>query len=369
MTRPPLTKSPFISSGRRREHIARRRRRRRWQLFGVAIFLLAIVAALIVASKVSNLSDTAPVGGRTRLGHSGAKTGSQPHVTQLSGLPAAPGPSGPLAAPLVLKLTTPHNIVHLRFKHPPGSGVLFDLNTGKVLWRHYPLVARPIASLTKMMTALLVVRSAPSRAEARITRQVLAYHGSGVGVLPRGKNVRVETLLNGLLLPSGNDAAIALAQHVAGTVSRFVERMNTMAAQLGLRCTHFASVDGFNDAGRSCAADLAVLARADLNQPRIAQIARRRHAVEPLPIKGGKVFLYNNNPLVIKGYPGIDGLKTGYTVAAGHCLVATARRHGVWLGVVLLRSPDTAKQAMQLLNQGFRIESHPAPVGRGPGIE
>jgi D-alanyl-D-alanine carboxypeptidase len=158
------------------------------------------------------------------------------------------------------------------------------------------------------------------------------------------------------MLPSGNDAAIALAQHVGGTVSHFVARMNQTAARMGLRCTHYASSDGYNDAGRSCAADLAVLARADLDEPRIARVVRRRLAVEPLPIKGGKVYLFNNNPLIRLGYPGIDGLKTGYTIAAGHCLVATARRHGVWLGAVLLGSPDTARQARQLLDQGFRIE-------------
>ena len=361
MTQTPFTKSPFIPPGRRREEVARRRRRRRrWQLFGVAVFFLALLVALIVARKVSNLSDTAPVGGSTRPGHSGRHPPSRAHPSQLSGLPAAPGPSGPEPAPLVLKLTTPHNIVHLRFKQPPAAGLMFDLDSGKVLWRHDPLVPRPIASLTKMMTALLVVRSAASDAKVRITRQALAYHGSGMGVLPRGKNVRLETLLNGLLLPSGNDAAIALAQHVAGSTSHFIQRMNIMAARLGLRCTHFTSVDGYSDSGRSCAADLAVLARADLNQSRIARIARRRRAVEPLPIKGGKVYLYNNNPLIIKGYPGIDGLKTGYTVAAGHCLVATAQRNGIWLGVVLLHSPDTGKQASQLLSQGFRIESHGA---------
>jgi D-alanyl-D-alanine carboxypeptidase len=259
-------------------------------------------------------------------------------------------------APFVVKLVGPHNLVRPHFQRPPRSGLLLDLNSGRVLWREKPVHPLPIASLTKMMTALLVVRSAPPSAHVPITRQALAYRGSGVGVLPRNKDARVETLLNGLLLPSGNDAAIALAQHVGGTVSRFVARMNISAARMGLRCTHFASPDGFNDSGRSCAADLAVLARADLAEPRIARIVSRRLAVEPLPIKGGRVYLFNNNPLIRLGYPGVDGLKTGYTRAAGHCLVATARRHGVWLGVVLLNSPDTGRQARQLLDQGFRIK-------------
>ncbi|HEV3229059.1 MAG TPA: hypothetical protein VGY97_06265 [Solirubrobacteraceae bacterium] len=331
--------------------MAQRRRRRRSGLAALAVLVLALVAVLVVASRVSN--DTGVrASPHPALHH--APPG--PQVTQLAPLPAAPSPQAPKSTPLIVKLVGPHNLVHPHFRRSPRSGVLFDLNSGRVLWRHAPIAPLPIASLTKMMTALLVVRSAPPSAQVRITRQALAYKGSAVGVLPRGKEVRVETLLNGLMLPSGNDAAIALAQHVGGTVSHFVARMNETAARMGLRCTHFASPDGYNDAGRSCAADLAVLARADLDEPRIARIARRRIAVEPLPIKGGKVYLFNNNPLIRLGYPGVDGLKTGFTLAAGHCLVATARRHGVWLGAVLLNSPDTGRQARQLLDQGFRIE-------------
>jgi D-alanyl-D-alanine carboxypeptidase (penicillin-binding protein 5/6) len=169
--------------------------------------------------------------------------------------------------------------------------------------------------------------------------------------------VRLETLLNGLLLPSGNDAARALALHVSGTLAGFVELMNQRAAEMGLRCTHYTSVDGFLDAGNhSCAVDLAALARAMLDQPRLARIVRRRHAILPLAVKGGRVFLYNNNPLILLRYPGVVGIKTGYTDAAGHCLVAAARRRGRTLGVVLLHSPDTGDQARKLLDRGFRVE-------------
>jgi D-alanyl-D-alanine carboxypeptidase (penicillin-binding protein 5/6) len=189
-----------------------------------------------------------------------------------------------------------------------------------------------------------------------VTRQALAYKGSGIGVLPRGKWIKLETMLNGLLLPSGNDAAIALAQRVSGTVPSFVAAMNDQAAQMGLPCTRYSSPDGFEDAGNhSCAADLAVLARAVLDQPRLARIVRRRRAILPFPIKGGRIFLYNNNPLLRMGYPGTIGIKTGFTDAAGRCLVAAARRGGRRLGVVLLHSPDPATQARQLLNRGFRL--------------
>jgi serine-type D-Ala-D-Ala carboxypeptidase (penicillin-binding protein 5/6) len=258
--------------------------------------------------------------------------------------------------PLTLKLTATADPVSVRFKRPPRSGLLFDLDTGEVLWRRLPDRVLPIASLTKMMTALIVVeRSAPDD-KVRVTNEALAYRGSGIGVLPKGKRVKLETMLNGLLLPSGNDAAIALAQRESGTVARFVERMNTRARDLGLECTRFSSPDGFVDAGNhSCAIDLAAMARAVLDQPRLARIVRRRRALLPFPIKGGRLYLNNNNPLVRTGYPGVLGIKTGYTDAAGRCLVAAARRSGRRLGVVLLRSPDPARQATQLLNRGFAL--------------
>ena len=96
-----------------------------------------------------------------------------------------------------------------------------------------------------------------------------------------------------------------------------------------------------------------------LRVPRLARIVRRRKAVLPFPIKGGKLYLYNSNPLLRMGYRGITGLKTGYTRAAGRCLVATARRGPVKLGVVLLDSPDTGSQARKLLDRGFRASSRP----------
>jgi D-alanyl-D-alanine carboxypeptidase (penicillin-binding protein 5/6) len=260
--------------------------------------------------------------------------------------------------PLPLALAGAADRVQVAFKHPPRSGLLFDLDTGEVLWRHQPDRVLPIASLTKMMTALLVVDRAPPDAKVRVTKEALAYKGSAVGVLPKGKRIKLETMLNGLLLPSGNDAAIALAQRMSGTVAAFVRRMNERAGDLGLACTRFNSPDGFEDAGNhSCAIDLAEMARAVLDEPRLARIVRRRRAVLPFPIKGGRIYLFNNNPLLRTGYPGTIGIKTGYTDAAGRCLVAAARRNGRRLGVVLLHSPDPGRQATQLLNRGFAAQS------------
>src|SRR5438270_2989232 len=247
--------------------------------------------------------------------------------------------------------------VHAQLSLPLRSGLLFDVQTGRVLWERAPQTPLPIASVTKMMTALLVVEHVPPTSQALITPQVVHFVGSGIGLLPLGKKVAVETLLYGLMLPSGNDAAIALAQRVAGTQQRFIAMMNAKARAMGLSCTHFTTESGIVDKGNySCASDLALLAHSLLGQPLLARIVGSLKAVMPLPIKGGKLWLYNNNPLYVLGYPGTDGAKGGYTTAAGQCLVATARRGRTWLGVVLLNSGDSGAQAVRLLNAGFTAE-------------
>ena len=315
----------------------RRRRRRTWP--PVAALVLSLAMALGLARTV----DEAPVATPPAAPGALLDTGTAP----LAGGGTAP-------SPLAVRLDDPRDAVRLRFRRAPRSGLMFDVDTGRVLWRHRPERVLPIASLTKMMTALVVVDRVPAGATARITAEALAYTGSGVGLLPRGRRVSVDALLHGLLLPSGNDAAIALALRGAGSVPRFVELMNRRARQMGLVCTRFSSVSGIRDRGNhSCAPDLAALGRAVLREPRLARIVRRRAAVLPFPIKGRKLYLYNNNPLLRGGYRGTTGIKTGYTVAAGRCFVATARRGRVRLGVVLLGSPDPATQARRLLDRGF----------------
>ncbi len=244
--------------------------------------------------------------------------------------------------------------IRFKMKQPLRSGLLFDVRTGRVLWQKDAQAILPIASLTKMMTALVVAAHVSPSAKALITPQAVHFSGSGMGVLPLHKKASVATLLYGLLLPSGNDAAIALAQRVAKTQQQFVMMMNEEARSLGLRCTHFSNVSGIVDVDNySCASDLALMAHLMLEQPLLARIVGSRSAVMPLPVKSGKVWLYNNNPLYTLGYAGTDGIKTGYTAAAGHCLVATARRGTKWLGIVLLNAPDTGGQGEQLLNAGF----------------
>jgi serine-type D-Ala-D-Ala carboxypeptidase (penicillin-binding protein 5/6) len=321
----------------------RRVRRRRPPLRPIALLLVAVAVAYLA------LRDDAPDRAPAVRGAAAPLTAAPPASVPLAGGGTAPTALGVL-------LNDPRDRVPLRFKTPPRAGLLFDLDTGRVLWRRQPTKTLPIASLTKMMTALVVVDRVPPGDRILVTKQALAYKGSAVGVLPLGKRIGVNTMLHGLLLPSGNDAAIALAQHAGGTVPGFVKLMNEKAQRLGLGCTRFSSPDGFRNRGNhSCAADLAAIGRAVLRQPRLARIVRRREAALPFPIKGGRLFLYNNNPLLRQGYRGTTGLKTGYTDAAGRCLVATVKRGRIRLGVVLLHSPDPGKQAMQLLDRGFRV--------------
>ncbi len=359
-----MSTSPFMtpSHRRRRREAASRRRRRRRALFAGAL-ALAIVAAVVVMALAGPRATRGSTSAAAHLRHKTRTVAVVPTRPALSpiGLPLG-------TPPLTLGLAEPaQDPVHIPFHEPPRAGVLFDLDSGRVLWQRNPTTRLRIASLTKMMTALLTVKAAPADAPVLITKEAVDQSGSKVGVLPLGKHVRLETLLYGLLLPSGNDAAVALAQHVAGNVKAFVAQMNAEAAKLGMGCTHYSSPSGyFNEYNFSCAADLAVLAHEDLAQPRLASIVRTSTAKLPFPIKGGRLYLYNNNPLLIYGYPGTTGLKTGYTIEAGDCLVATAERHGVRLGVVLLHSPDAGTQASQLLNRGFEGVYGQAPVPQPP---
>jgi serine-type D-Ala-D-Ala carboxypeptidase (penicillin-binding protein 5/6) len=200
-----------------------------------------------------------------------------------------------------------------------------------------------------------VVENTKPDDEFRIPKDALNYEGSGVGLLPKGRHVTVFALLHGLLLPSGNDAAIALADSIAGSRRQFVAMMNEKAQALGLRCTHFASPSGIDDRDRSCAADLAALTRIVIAKKRIARIVRKAHAAVRFPIKGGKLYLNNTNPLLRMGYRGTIGLKTGDTQKAGHCLIAVVHKGGRTLAAIVLASPNPQLQVRRLFAKAFHV--------------
>src|SRR4051812_45738471 len=316
-------------------------RRRRGPGARLARLLLLLAPLAVVAAVVLGLHQT---------GTSGRTHTTPAQAQEAPGATPSPGTAAPDPAQAALAGV---DAFHLNFKQPPRAGIVFDVKTGEVLWRHNPLKRTPIASLTKIMTALLVAEQTRPRDEIRIPKDALNYTGSGVGLLPKGRHVTAQALLYGLLLPSGNDAAIALADGVAGSRARFVAQMNRKAQQLGLRCTHFASPSGIDDRDHSCAADLAALTRIVLQQRRIAHIVRQAHAAVRFPIKGGKLYLNNTNPLLRMDYPGTIGLKTGDTEKAGHCLIAVVHRGGRTLAAIVLHSPNPQLQVRSLLARAF----------------
>jgi D-alanyl-D-alanine carboxypeptidase (penicillin-binding protein 5/6) len=323
------------SRARREAKEARRRRRARRRLALLTVSLAVLILLSVLAARVGDDPSTS---GRP-----------DPQTTQPSRGQEVLGP-----LPSDIDVADPTDAFTVPFKRPPRAGIVVNVDTGEVLWRRNPERVVPIASLTKMMTALVTVEELEPDDKARITPAVLRYTGSGVGVLPKGKRVMIEPLLHGLMLASGNDAARALAFRAAGSISGMVRKMNTKAAELGLRCTRFAGVEGLSARNRSCAIDLVALARHVLRKRRVARIVRRRRSILPFPIKGGKLYLYNHNPLIRAGYRGTLGIKTGWTDEAGRCIVAAVRRRGTTLVAVVLDSKDPGKQARQLLDRGFR---------------
>jgi serine-type D-Ala-D-Ala carboxypeptidase (penicillin-binding protein 5/6) len=258
-------------------------------------------------------------------------------------------------------------LVHYRFKHPPVAGILFDVRSGQVLWQRNPDMERPIASLTKMMTALMVARADAPDERVKVSRNAANTQGSATGLLPRGKRVPLEALLEALILISANDAAVALAEHDGGSVPRFIKEMNLQARSMGLTCTHFTTPNGLRDRGNySCPRDLAALARADLANRRIAGIVSTRYAKPLFPIKGRHLYLTNNHYFLQHGIgvPGaqVTGVKTGFTDAAGSCYVTTARLGSHHLGLVLLHSPSPLTQVPALLRAGFIAVGAIAPT-------
>jgi serine-type D-Ala-D-Ala carboxypeptidase (penicillin-binding protein 5/6) len=339
-----------MSSSAPRQGVLTPRRRKRRPLAGLAAGVALALAPLTVAvaAYLAFVPDDPSRRADAAVAARSTATPAPPTTIEARDpVASAPAPNVPL---------TGVDAFHVRLRTPPRAGLVVDVDTGDVLWRRQPLKVLPIASLTKIMTALLVANRARPRERVRITRAALGYQGSGVGVLPRGKRVPLEALLNGLLLVSGNDAAIALAGHVAGSERRFVALMNERAKAWGLGCTRFVSTHGLEAGNRSCARDLAVLTRLAMAERRIRRIARRRQASFRFPIKGGRLFLLGHNPLLRLGYRGAIGLKTGYTDEAGRCFVGVARRGRRTMAVVLLNSPDPGKQAARLLNEGFARE-------------
>ncbi len=237
------------------------------------------------------------------------------------------------------------------------SALLVDQDSGQTLFALHPDDPLPPASTAKLMTALVVLQQADLDDVVTISEAAAATPGSRMG-LSAGQTLTVRELLYGLLLPSGNDAAVALAEHVGGSEANFVDQMNRQAASMGLNATYFTGPHGMDADGQtSSAADLLTIARAALEYPVFVQV------VATQSVEAGGLALANTNEL-LGAYPGADGIKTGTTDAGGECLVASATRQGHRLLAIVLGSQDRYADVRAMLDfagRGWRWTSTALP--------
>jgi D-alanyl-D-alanine carboxypeptidase (penicillin-binding protein 5/6) len=227
-----------------------------------------------------------------------------------------------------------------------ASALVVDLVTGERLFDKASTEARPPASTAKLMTALVVADEVPLNDVVLVSPAAAATTGSRMG-LTAGERLTVRELLYGLLIPSGNDAAVALAEHVAGSQADFVDLMNARARAMGLNSTLFVNVHGLDAAGQlTSAADLVVLAKAVLQNQGLANIVTLGSAT----VAGRQ--LQNTNEL-LGTYDGVNGIKTGTTDNAGECLIASVTRDGRTTILVELGSQERFVDARKLLDYAF----------------
>jgi D-alanyl-D-alanine carboxypeptidase (penicillin-binding protein 5/6) len=317
--------------------VAPRRRRRRYRAGRVTLLLLVALAA---------------AGAGVWFGRHEATAKQQPAVgSSRPGTTAAPTVSHPQSSPSRLLYGTPLLAGdHARVRAP--AAILVDAGTGRVLWAQRPHERRKIASLTKIMTATLALREVPRSSTITVSRSVTRVPLVREG-LRTGEHVKAWKLFYALLLYSGNDDANQLAISSAGSVHAFLRQMNDEAQRLGLHDTHYTSPSGIRDGGNySTAWDVAALTRYAFRNPRFDALVRtKRIRVRWAAPTNSKIYLNNN--FLLHEYTGADGVKTGYTQAAGWCLAASATRHGRRLIAVVLDSPSLYADARRLLNLGF----------------
>lgn len=224
--------------------------------------------------------------------------------------------------------------------------ILIDAQTGRVLYEKQADSQALIASTTKIMTALVVCEQCNVLDRVRIPEEAVGIEGSSM-YLQEGEILTVQELLYGLMLHSGNDAAVALAIYCGGTVEGFAELMNDKAHRLGMKNSHFVNPNGLDAPGHySTARDMGVLAAYAMDHPIFVQ------TVSTKTVTVGKRSLRNHNKLLWQ-VEGADGVKTGYTKAAGRILVSSATRQGRRLVAVTMNDPNDWSDHKKLLGNGF----------------
>lgn len=232
------------------------------------------------------------------------------------------------------------------------AAILIEASTGNSIYEHNADVRLPMASTTKIMTALIAIESCKMDEMVTVASGAVGIEGSSV-YLQAGENLSMEDLLHALMLESANDAAVAIAIEVAGSIEAFADMMNERAAQLGLTNTHFTNPHGLdNENHYTTARDLALLtAYAMQNEEFVKIVSTYKHTI-PLPGKNGVRLLLNHNRL-LRASNEIIGVKTGFTKKSGRCLVTAARRDGVTVIAVTLSDPNDWRDHLAMLKYGL----------------
>lgn len=271
--------------------------------------------------------------------------------------PPTPVPPNGSPSPFVSSLSTPGDPIPV-----PGvdasAAILMDLGTEQILFQTSPDRPRAVASLTKIMTALVVLKREGGHLDRTVRVHPDAvfarddYGGGSTLGLRAGERLSIRGLLAGLLLGSANDAAEALAIEESGSVPAFVNVMNARAKALGMSRTRFTSPHGLDDSGRSSATDLMVMLREASKDPTFRDLVARRFVV--VRSNSARPRKIQNRNVMLWLFPGASGVKTGFTAAAGFCLMVTAIRGDRQLAVVVLGGRDEVfSDAAALLNHGF----------------
>ena len=264
---------------------------------------------------------------------------------------------GALLAALCMVTLLPVQAVAVELPLTSRAALLMEKTTGQILFAQNEHEKLEPASVTKIMTLLLTMDAIDSGALAYDDVVTVSANAAGMGgsqvFLAEGEQITVEELLKCVCVSSGNDAAVALAEKVAGVTELFVEQMNNRARGLGMDDTHFVNPTGLTAEGHVTSAhDIALMSRELLTKhPDI----RRFATIWTDSIRGGTFDLANTNKL-IRWYDGATGLKTGYTASAGYCISATAEREGMELIAVVMKGETADKRnadAKALLNYGF----------------
>lgn len=235
-----------------------------------------------------------------------------------------------------------------------SSAILIDAKTGEVLFAKNEKEKRSMASTTKIMTALLAIESGELEKEIVVTDQMVNVEGTSMGLMPQDR-VILETLVYGMLLQSGNDAANAVALTLADSQKQFAQMMNDRAKEIGAVNTNFVTPSGLDDEQHySTAYDMALIAREAMDNEKFAYIASQKTAKVSFGNPPIDKILTNHNRL-LSMYEGTIGIKTGFTKKSGRCLVSCVERNGVKLIAVTLKAPDDWNDHMKMYDYGFSL--------------